>query len=183
MNTSHQSKRTVLRGCLYLLLAALCGCSGRPSHCALGSEISIPASDSSAPIIVGIDFHMPDGSLVSRKPGDGLSQQIAVPSNGEVTVIVVVEDAEGVKDSQLFIAPFRCSFSPATCQSPGLLSGPTAGNPETNTVGGAGCTQRLATEKVTITKSATGSTNAEVSAKGFNFGGQQAETLIYTLSR
>ena len=186
MNTIFQPRGTMLRIGLYLLLAVLCGCR-TASHCFVGSQISIPNNDTSAPSIAGIDFHMPDGTIVSRKPGDGLSTQITVPSNGDVTVWVVVEDQEGVKDSQLFIAPIECSIDPAneteSCSGPPLLSGPTANNLETNGVGGAGCTQRLTTQKVSITQSSTGSTSAQVTAKGINFGGQPVSSTKYVLSR
>jgi hypothetical protein len=189
MNTLHRIKRATDYAWVLLLLAALYGCgSGAPaSHCFIGSEITIPPNDTSAPTIKGIDFYMPDGSIISRTVGDGLSNQITVPTNGDVKVVVVVQDEQGVKDSQLFAAAKTCSVDPATntmsCSGPGLLNGPTANNPETNAVGDVGCTQRLAAQTVNITKTATSWTTWEISAKGLNFGGQEVDTPIYTLGR
>ena len=186
MKTSYSKQRVVAYMWMLLWLVVLCGCKSA-SHCSVGTEITIPNNDNSAPTIVGIDFHMPDGSLVSRQPGDGLSTQITVPTNGDVTVIVAVKDDQGVKDAQLFAATIVCSIDPnndlESCDGPGLLSGPTANNPETNTAGGVGCTQRLVTQKVNISKSSTGSQSVQISAKGINFGGQKVNFGNFILSR
>ena len=185
MNSQHQLKHIIAYAWVLLLLVALSGCT-TTGHCFVGSEISIPNNDTSSPVI-GIDFYMPDGSLISRTPGDGLSNQITVPTNGEVTVIVVVKDEQGVKDSQLFAASKNCSLdsttNTATCSGPGLLSGPTASNPESNSIGEVGCTQRLATQKINITETPTSWNTVEISAKGINFGGQEVNTTIYILGR
>jgi hypothetical protein len=186
MNISYDKQRAIAYMWMLLLLVALSGCTSA-SHCLVGDEISIPNNDNSAPTIVGIDFHMPDGSLVTRTPADGLSKQIKVPTNGDVTVIVAVKDDQGVKDAQLFAASINCSIDPnagtETCPSPPLLSGPTASNPETHTAGEVGCTQRLVTQKINISKSSTTSKIVEISVKGLNFGGQEVRDGIYTLSR
>lgn len=185
MKTSYSKQRVVAYMWMLLWLVVLCGC--KSSHCSVGSETTIPNNDNSAPTVVGIDFHMPDGSLVSRKPGDGLSTQITVPTNGDVTVIVAVKDDQGVQDAQLFAATIDCSVDPnsglESCSGPGLLSGPTASNPETNTAGGVGCTQRLVTQKINISASSTGSNSAEITAKGINFGGQKVNFGTFTLGR
>ncbi|HSJ86785.1 MAG TPA: hypothetical protein VK909_06205 [Anaerolineales bacterium] len=186
MVTFYSKQRAIAYIWMPLLLVGLSACKSA-SHCLVGGEITIPNNDNSAPTIVGIDFHMPDGSLVSRKPGDGLSNRITVPTNGDVTVIVAVQDDQGVKDAQLFAAAIDCSIDPSTgaesCSSPPLLSGPTASNPENNTAGEVGCTQRLVTQKINISKSSTGSNSVEISAKGINFSGQKVGSAIFTLSR
>lgn len=159
-------------------------------HCFVGSQITIPQADSTPPS-VGIDFHMPDGSIVSRTLGDGLPTRITVPSNGQVTIIANTNDAQGVKDSRIYAATKSCSEDSATgigsCSGPGLLGNPTASNAESNSVGSEGCTQRIATQNVSVTKTTVGtrssSVSVEVSAEGVNFGRQVQRTTTYSLER
>ena len=171
-------------------IATLLAACGSTPHCFSGSQIAIPASDSTPPS-VAIDFHMPDGSIVSRTVGDGLPTSIAVPSNGQVTIFAVTRDAQGVRDSRIYAADKTCSEDLSTnigsCSGPGLLGGPTASNAETNTAGSPGCTERIATQKVAVSKVTVGtrssSISVEVSAEGVNFGGQMQRSMLYSLHR
>jgi hypothetical protein len=173
-----------------ILLA--CGSTppGSTGHCLVGSQVTIPTTDSTPPS-VAIDFHMPGGSIVSRSPGDGLSSRIAVPMNGQVSIYAVTRDAQGVRDSRIFAATKSCSEDLSTnlgsCSGPGLLGGPTASNPESNSAGSPGCTERLVIQKVTVSKTTTAarssSVSVEASAEGVNFGGQAQRTTTYVLER
>ena len=116
------------------LVAVVSGCVTPPSPCFVGREAMIPAGDTTAPTVV-IDIHMPDGTMVSRSSVGSGPSRITVPSSGTVTLIAGTRDDLGVRDSQLFASERRCSGNPAagteTYSAPGLLSGPTASNPDT----------------------------------------------------
>lgn len=158
------------------------GCPG-PSHCAVGQEIVIPSSDATDPSVV-MDFHLPNGSIVSVTPGSSTST-IPVPGGGKVTVIVNAKDGEGVQDAQIWAADFTYKVDPVTGiasrSGPGLLGAPTASNRDSGGPGQKGCTERVASTNLEVRKLPNGYTGYEVHAVGVNFGGRNMSTPLVTL--
>ena len=174
---------------LFLILslaAALTTMTGCPnqSHCLLGQEIVIPQTDSTDPIVT-MDFHLPNGSIVTVTPGSATST-VSVPGGGNVTVMVNAKDSEGVRDSQIWAASITERIDPNTGTvsraGPGLLGAPTANNADNGGPGQKGCTERLASTNLTVSKSATGSVSFEVTAAGVNFGGRTVRTTTVILA-
>ncbi len=186
MTNWHRAPTLAMAVSVTIILTA-CTTTGQ-RFCLGGSEITIPTTDSTPPAVT-IDFHMPGGSVVTRVPGDGLPREITVPTNGVVTILAFTNDAQGVKDSQIWAAARTCSGDGQneSCSGPGGLGTPSADNAEPNSVGQVGCTLRIAKQNVPVnsvtTQTRTGSVSQEVSARGVNFGGQTTRTPIYMLSR
>lgn len=163
-----------------LILTAITGCK----TCQFGQEIVIPSSDATKPTIV-MDFHLPNGSVVTVTPGSTTSS-VAVPGGGTVTVIVNTNDDEGVKSSEIWAADIKETTDPntglVTRVGPGLLGAPTASSTNTNGPGQKGCTEGVASQDLIVHRTANASVSFEVSARGVNFGGQQVSTPVVTLS-
>jgi hypothetical protein len=172
---------------LILSLAAaitmMTGCPN-PSHCLLGQEVVIPQTDSTDPTVT-MDFHLPNGSIVTVTPGSATST-VSVPGGGNVTVMVNAKDGEGVRDSQIWAASITEKIDPNTGTvsraGPGLLGAPTANNADNGGPGQKGCTERLASTNLAVSKSATGSVSFEVTAAGVNFGGRTVRTTTVILA-
>ena len=164
-------------------ITAITGCPN-PSHCLLGQEVVIPQADSTDPLVT-MDFHLPNGSIVTVTPGSSTST-VSVPGGGNVTVMVNAKDSEGVRDSQIWAASITERIDPATGvvtrAGPGLLGAPTSSNPDNGGPGQKGCTERLASTNLTVHKSPTGSVSYEVSAAGVNFGGRTVRTTAVILA-
>lgn len=167
---------------LFISIAAITGCN-TASHCPVGQEIVIPASDTTDPSVV-IDFHLPNGSIVTVAPGSGVST-VPVAGGGKVTVIVNAKDGEGVQDSQIWAAPITIRIDPATGTAsrsgPALLGNPTTSNRDGGSAGQKGCTERIASTNLEVTKSSTGSVSFQVHAVAVNFGGRNVSTPPITL--
>ena len=170
---------------IFILLATgMTGCNSCNSRtCAVGQEIIIPSADSTDPSIV-MDFHLPNGNIVTVTPGS-TTTTVPVPGGGRVTVIVNAKDPEGVQDAQIWAAEFTVTIDPNTgigSQSgPGLLGAPTVSNKDNGSAGQKGCTERIATTNLDIRKSPTSNTNYEVHAVGLNFGGKRVMTPLVKL--
>lgn len=165
---------------LSLISAAITGCT---SHCLLGQEIVIPSSDATDPSVT-MDFHLPNGSIVTVTPSSGPSS-IPVPGGGKVTVIANAKDSEGIQDAQIWAAEFTIRVDPSTGiaskSGPGLLGAPTASNRESGTPGQKGCTERVVSTDLEVRKLPNGHTGYEVHAMGVNFGGRKIGTQLVTL--
>lgn len=163
-----------------ILAIAITGC---PKHCPLGQEIVIPAADATDPTVV-MDFHLPNGSIVTVTPTSGPST-IPVPGGGRVTVIVNAKDSEGVQDSQIWAADIKYKIDPntgvTTQTGPGLLGAPSASNRDSGSQGQKGCTERVATINLDVNKSPTAALSQEVHAVGVNFGGKSVSTPLVRL--
>lgn len=173
------SPRSLLFAVIALSLPwAVTGCGSCPN----GQEIVIPASDGTAPSIV-MEFHLPNGNTVAVT-STATPSTITVPGGGTVTVIVNAKDAEGIQDVQIWAAEITVTNNPDGTVSkagPGLLGAPTASNPDGRTAGQKGCTERVVSQNLTVTKNSHGSTSFEVSARGINFGGTTASTPLVQL--
>jgi hypothetical protein len=164
---------------LTIVAAAFTGCT---NHCKLGQEIVIPSSDTTDPSVV-MDFHLPNGSIVTVVPGSSTST-VPVPGGGRVTVIVNAKDSEGIQDPQIWAAEIKERINPGgtvTRSGPGLLGAPTASNKDNGTPGQKGCTERLVSTNLEVSKSPTLSVSYEVHAVGVNFGGRNVSTPLVTL--
>ena len=164
-------------------ITLITGCPNQ-SHCLLGQEIVIPSSDATDPSVV-MDFHLPNGSIVSVTPGSATST-IPVPGGGKVTVIVNAKDSEGIRDAQIWASSITERIDPNTGivsrAGPGLLGAPTASNRDSGGPGQKGCTERLVSTDLEVHKSPTGSVSYEVSAAGVNFGGRTVRTTAVILT-
>lgn len=165
---------------LSIITAAMMGCT---SHCPLGQEIVIPSADGTDPS-VGMDFHLPNGSIVTVTPGSATTT-VPVPGGGKVTVIVNAKDPQGIQDAQIWAADITTKINPATGittrSGPGLLGAPTASNRDSGSQGQKGCTERVVSTNLEVSKSPTGSVSFEVHAVGVNFGGKNIATPLVTL--
>jgi hypothetical protein len=165
---------------LSIITAAMTGCT---SHCPLGQEVVIPSSDATDPSVV-MDFHLPNGSIVTVTPASTTST-VPVPGGGKVTVIVNAKDPQGIQDSQIWAASITTKIDPntgtATRSGPGLLGAPTASNRDSGSAGQKGCTERVVSTNLEVSKSPTGSVSYEVHAAGVNFGGKNVATPLVTL--
>lgn len=173
--------RLTLRFLILSILAnAITGCS---NHCPLGQEVVIPSSDATAPSI-GMDFHLPNGSIVTVTSGSATST-VPVPGGGRVTVIVNAKDSEGIQDAQIWAADIRYKTDPntgiTTQSGPGSLGAPTASNKDVGNPGQKGCTERIATINLDVSKSPTAAVSKEVHAVGVNFGGKSVSTPLVRL--
>ena len=178
--------RSVFCGCLILTTLAGCG----SMSCFTGSEIAIPASDSTSPTVT-LEVRMPDGSVVNLAPPAVPNSKVIVPVNGDVSLTAVASDPQGVRDVRLFVNPGRDVINNATGigtrTGPGLLSGPTKSNRDNASVGQAGCTARVAVQTVPVEHVANslGSRTLfyEVWVEGENFGGQSVRIPMFELRR
>jgi hypothetical protein len=168
---------------LAAVIMTMTGCPNQ-SHCLLGQEVVIPQTDSTDPIVT-MDFHLPNGSIVTVTPGSATST-VSVPGGGNVTVMVNAKDGEGVRDSQIWAASITERIDPNTGTvsrpGPGLLGAPTASNADNGSPGQKGCTERLASTNLAVSKSATGSVSFEVTAAAVNFGGKTVRTTAVILA-
>ena len=165
-------------------IAVMTACTNTTTnHCTVGQEVAIPASDTTDPTIV-MDFHLPNGSIVSVTPGSGVST-VPVSGGGKVTVIVNAKDSEGVKDAQIWAASITTKIDPATGTAsktgPASFSAPTTSNPDSGSAGQKGCTERLATTNLEVSRTPAGSVSFEVHAVAVNFGGKNVSTPLVTL--
>jgi hypothetical protein len=161
---------------LTLLTAALVGC-----QCTDGQRVTIPATDATAPEVV-MDLHLPNGNIVTVTSASVTPTIVNVPGGGEVTIIAAAEDPEGVKDAQIWAASFTTTINPngtlGQTANPGLLTFPTASNNDSGTTGKDGCTRRLVTHKVKVSRTPTRLNSFEVHAEAVNFGNQKASTAL-----
>lgn len=161
-----------------LIVTAIIGCQ----TCPFGQEIVIPSSDTTKPTIV-MDFHLPNGNVVTVTPGSGISS-VAVPGGGTVTVIVNSKDDEGVKSSEIWAADIKETTDPntglVTKVGPGLLGAPTMSNTDTKGPGQKGCTERVTQQNLEVHKTTNSSVSFEVSARGVN---SEANKSVHRLSR
>jgi hypothetical protein len=104
-------------------------------------------------------------------------------TGGTVTLIARATDPNGVKDVQLWVAEESCHTSNGseTCSGPGLLGAPTANNPDNQSAGATGCTDRVVTQNVQISRNSNGSVSQQVNATSVNFGGGKTTTPIVTV--
>lgn len=165
-----------------VLVTVMTGCP-KQSTCPVGQEIVIPSADATDPSVV-MDFHLPNGNIVTVPPGSTTST-VPVPGGGRVTVIVNAKDSEGIQDAQIWAANITSRTDPNTgiiSQSgPGLLGAPTTSNRDSGSAGQKGCTERIATTNLDVSKSNTGSVSYEVHAVGLNFGGKSVRTTLVKL--
>jgi hypothetical protein len=163
----------------FLAMASVTGCGS----CPVGHEIMIPTADQTDPA-VALDFHLPSGQIISASAASSPGVVI-VPGGGTVTLIASVTDDQGAKDIQLWIGTKTCTIDPATgtatCSGPGLQGAPTASNPDTRSAGQSGCTARLVSHNLIVSRTPTRSVSYEVEARGLNFGGRQARTQLIRL--
>jgi hypothetical protein len=169
---------------LFIAVTAMTGCTNTATnHCPVGQEVVIPASDTSDPAVV-MDFHLPNGTIVTVTPGSGVST-VPVPGGGRVTVIVNAKDSEGVQDAQIWAASITTKIDTATGTAtksgPALLTAATTSNRDSGSAGQKGCTERLATTNLEVSKSPAGSVSFEVHAVAVNFQGGKATTPLVTL--
>lgn len=164
---------------MMLLATVIAGCS----TCPVGQEIVIPSSDGTGPSLV-MDFHLPNGSIVTVTPGSTTST-VDVPGGGKVTVIVNAKDGEGVQDAQIWAAGITWTTDPTTGittrSGPGLLGAPTASNPDSRSPGEKGCTERVVSQNLEVHSTPRGGASYEVSARGLNFGGRDVRTPLVRL--
>jgi hypothetical protein len=173
-------KTNMLR--LILPMIAVVGITGCQT-CQFGQEVVIPSSDATPPTVV-MDFHLPNGTVVTVTPGSAISR-VAVPGGGRVTVIVNAKDPEGIQDAQIWAAAITTTIDPntglATRSGPGLLGAPTASNPANRSQGGKACTERVVSQNLDVRSNSRGRVSFEVSARGVNFGGGDVRTPVVTL--
>lgn len=168
-----------LRALCLLVLASMTGCA----TCPVGREVVIPSSDTTDPAVV-LDFHLPNGQIVSASP-NSVPSAVTVPGGGTVTLIAKASDDQGVKDVQLWIGTKTCSIDPntgtASCSGPGSQGAPTASNRDTRTAGQNGCTERLVSHNLVVNNTPRGSVSYEVGARGVNFGGREVRIPLIRL--
>jgi hypothetical protein len=130
-----------------------------------------------------VDIHLPDGTSTTVTSGTP-SANVLSQSGGTVTLIARATDPNGVKDVQLWVAEKSCHISNGleSCSGPGLLGAPTASNPDNQTAGASGCTDRVVTQNVQISRTASTTRTQEVHATGINFGGGKTDTPLVTVS-
>ena len=166
-------------GSLMIAVIGITGCQ----TCPFGQEVVIPSSDTTPPTVV-MDFHLPNGTVVTVTPSS-MTSIVAVPGGGRVTVIVNAKDSEGVQDAQIWAAAITTTIDPntgiATRSGPGLLGAPTASNPASGSPGGKACTERVVSQNLDVSSNSQGSVAFEVSARGVNFGGRDVRTSLIRL--
>jgi hypothetical protein len=177
---SCSSSASYVKALALLSGVTMIGCQGGgPSRCQLGREVTIPSSDATAPAMV-VDFHLPDGQIVS------VSSNAAPPSapirspNGRVTILAKASDDQGVRDTQLWVGTRTCSLDPNTgtesCSGPTLQGSPTVSNRDPSGPGQIGCTERLVSHNLTVSRTPTRSVSFEIDGRGVNFGGREVRT-------
>jgi hypothetical protein len=169
----------ILIAAVVVVVASMAGCGS----CPVGREIVIPAADQTDPA-VALEFHLPGGQIISASAASS-PPVVVVPGGGTVTLIASATDDQGAKDIQLWIGTKTCTTDPAagttTCSGPGLQGAPTASNPDARAAGQNGCTARVVSHNLVVTRTPTRSVSYEVEARGLNFGGRQARTQLIRL--
>jgi hypothetical protein len=84
---------------LPLLLVTTAGCP--PPPCAVGSPVTIPASDSTPPTAT-MDVHFPNKPMLTVRSGSADAMS-TVGANDVITLIAAGNDPEGVKDIQIWV--------------------------------------------------------------------------------
>jgi hypothetical protein len=167
---------------LFVLMVVITACT-TTNHCPVGQEVVIPASDTTDPSVV-LDLHLPNGTIVTVTPGSGIST-VPVTGGGNVTLIVNAKDSEGIQEAQIWAASITTRIDPVTGiaskTGPASFSTPTASNRDSGSSGQKGCTERIATTNLQVSKTSTGSVSYEVHAVALNFGGRNASTPLVTL--
>jgi hypothetical protein len=161
----------------FLSAVTVIGCQdGGSSKCLLGREVTIPSSDATAPAMA-VDFHLPDGRIVSVSSNAPPPSSPIRSPNGKVTILAKASDDQGVRDSQLWVGTRTCSIDPnagtVSCSGPGLQGSPTVSNRDPSGPGQKGCTERLVSYNLTISRTPTGSVSYEIDGRGVNFGGRE----------
>jgi hypothetical protein len=168
---------------LFIYMMAVTIACTTTNHCPVGQEVLIPASDTTDPSVV-LDFHLPNGTIVTVTPGSGIST-VPVPGGGNVTLIVNAKDSEGIQEAQIWTASITTKIDPVTGvvskTGPASFSTPTASNRDSGSAGQKGCTERLATTNLQVSKTSTGSVSYEVHAVALNFSGRNASTPLVIL--
>jgi hypothetical protein len=162
---------------LTMLTTGMTGCdSCNNRKCLVGQEIVIPSSDTTDPS-PGMEVHLPNGNIVNVTPG---TSTIAVPGGGKVLVVVNAKDPEGIQDAQIWAAEIKTTIDPNTGAATGgnvpLIRAPMATNKDSATAGQNGCTERIVTTNLEVSKTPTGSVSYEVFGAGINFAGKKVET-------
>jgi hypothetical protein len=159
-------------------LATIAGCATSP--CSVGRTVTIPANDATQPSVV-LDLHLPGGKIESATPSVHPAK-VTAPSDGTVTLIAKASDPDGVRDIQLWIGTRTCSGTDAaSCSGPGSLGKPTASNRDPGTPSQVGCTERLVSHNVVVSRTSRGSVSHEVSVRGINFAGQEVRVPMIRL--
>jgi hypothetical protein len=180
MTTANPGSWCVTVGAFVILVAAaITGCR----TCPFGQDIVIPSSDVTGPSLV-MDLHMPNGSIVTVTPGYTTST-VPVPGGGKVTVTVNAKDAQGVKDAQIWAARITTTIDPntglATRSGSGLLGRPTASNADSGLPGQKGCTERVVSQNLKVSRTPQRVVSYKVTAHGVNFGSRDVRTPTVTL--
>jgi hypothetical protein len=183
----HFSRVGFLKIFCLLAVSAMGGCVNNDDFatCGLvGSRVVIPSSDTTDPAVV-LDFHLPDGQIVSVSSSSASPSSVTASSNGTVTLFAKASDDQGIRDVQLWIGTTTCSIDPSsgslTCSGPTSGAAPTASNRDTRGPGETGCTERLVQHNLVVSYTPTSSTSHGVSARGVNFGGREVRIGVIRL--
>jgi hypothetical protein len=148
----------------------------------VGQPVTIPTADTSQPAVL-VDLLLPDHRTVSF--ATGAAQQIVTSAaSGPVSILARAVDQQGAQDIEIWAGERRCETNggTTTCSGPGLLAYPTSHNTDTGSAGAIGCTERLATADINISKVGNQSREQVVHLVGKNFGGQSTMLGFFTLS-
>ena len=169
----------MLKATLSLLFVSVVA-TGCHSVCGIGNEITIPATDPTAPSVT-MDAHFLHQAMVTVTPGTG-SPSVTAAGDEVITLLATADDPHGAKDIQIWVEETR--WHGATQEGPGLLGVPEASSPDTRTAGATGCTRRLAQAKLDIPQRRQGATalRLRVWATGVNFNDTKVDTAQLTIN-
>jgi hypothetical protein len=130
-----------------------------------------------------MDFHMPNGQIITVTPTSGPNTVTITSPSDTVAVWASATGANGIQDIQIWADQITWITYPngGTAQSgPGLMGGPSASSPDNSTPGQSGCTERVANQNLTVSHLVGHGIDKRVSfdvfATGLNFSGVKVST-------